>query len=175
MTIAATRWLLSAHATANWRRLAFASGYWIFSYASFFCHLLCCCLGPSCSQQRHLISNFTLVPSCAEIKCSRLHFSLTGSRSSTSLKPVHLTSNLKAVRGQSGADCHGSHVRHKPLLLCFQCDIPPPLSLKGIAFNQSGSGDGCNPLSSGPCLSTRINANLRQRRPRRKPHRLCCC
>lgn len=131
-----------------------------FFYISCFCPLLCCCLGPSCRKWWRLVSNFTQVTSCAEIKCSRLHFSLIGSRSSTSLKPVHLTSNLKAVRGQSGADCHGGHVRHKPLLLCFQCDIPPPLSLKVIAFNQSSSGDGWKPLSSGPYLSTRICTGL---------------
>lgn len=74
---------------------------------------------------------------------------------------MHLTSNLKAVRGQLGADCHGGHVGHKPLLLCFQCDTSPPLSLKGIAFNQSSSADWWKPLCTSPYLSTGIRPSVR--------------
>lgn len=130
-------------------------------YSPFVFPLLRFSQGRSCSQWRRLVSKFTQVPPRTEIKCSGVHFSLTGSPSSSSLKPAHLTSNLKAVRGQSGADCHGGHVRHKTLLLCFQCDIPPPIPLKGIAFNQSSGGDWGKLL--------RIHQHPRERSRRRRP------
>lgn len=104
------------------------------------------------------ISNFTRVLSGAEMKCSRLYFSLCGRRWSASVKPVHLTSNLKAVRGQSATDCQCGHVRHQALRPCFQRDIPRPLSLKGIAFHRS----------FWPIF---FNANLHERRPKCRPHR----
>lgn len=140
--------------------------------------------GRSCSRRRRLASKLTPVPPGTEIKCSRVHFSLTGSPSSSSLKPAHLTSNLKAVRGQLGADCHGDHVRHKTLLLCFQCDIPPPLPLKGSAFHQSSGADWWKPLlihrqasqrDASPAVRSPLNSHVEPDGFRRSPARICLC